>query len=148
MKVEEILETKGGHVVTIGAGTSLLDAVKRLASERIGAMIVSDDGAQIDGIISERDIIRVLANDGHAVLEPDHTVGSAMTKKVRTCSKGETLKSVMDLMTRHRIRHLPVVEDDELIGLISIGDVVKSRLSEMEIEATNLREAYLAHTEH
>lgn len=144
MKVREILAHKGGKVVTIRPDATISTAVHRLALERIGALVVSDDGEAIAGILSERDLIRALAQEGAAILAPDRRVQDLMTTPVRTCRPDDPVKAVMAEMTRHRFRHLPVVEQGGLVGVISIGDVVKSRLDEMELETVVLREAYLA----
>jgi CBS domain-containing protein len=144
MKVQEILDHKGGRVVTIRPDATLATAVHRLALERIGALVVSEDGVNVAGILSERDLIRGLAADGAAILDPDRRVRELMTQGVRTCRPDEPVKAVMAAMTRHRFRHMPVVEGGRLVGLVSIGDVVKTRLDEMELETVVLREAYIA----
>jgi CBS domain-containing protein len=144
MKVQEILAHKGNKVVTIRPDATVSTAVHRMALERIGALVVSEDGRSIQGVLSERDIIRALADEGAEVLAPDRRVRDLMTRGVRTCRPDDTVKAVMAEMTRHRFRHLPVVEGTRLIGLISIGDVVKTRLDEMELETVVLREAYIA----
>ena len=144
MKVREILEQKGRRVVTIRPDATISTAVHRMALERIGALVASEDGAVIAGILSERDVLRGLAQDGAAIMSSDHRVADLMTTGVRTCSPDDAIKAVMAEMTRHRIRHLPVVENGRLAGVISIGDAVKSRLDEMELETVVLREAYIA----
>ena len=144
MKVQEILDHKGGKVVTIRPDATISTAVHRLALERIGALVVSEDGVSIAGILSERDLIRALAEDGAAILGADRHVRDLMTTGVRTCRPDEAVKVVMAAMTRHRFRHMPVVEGGRLVGLVSIGDVVKTRLDEMELETVVLREAYIA----
>jgi CBS domain-containing protein len=144
MKVREILEHKGRRVVTIRPDATISTAVHRLALERIGALVVSEDGGVIAGILSERDIVRALAEDGGAIMGPDRRVADLMTTGVRTCGPDDNVKSLMGDMTRHRVRHIPVVENGRLAGLVSIGDVVKSRLEEMELETVVLREAYIA----
>jgi CBS domain-containing protein len=144
MKVREILEHKGRRVVTIRPDATVSTAVHRLALERIGALVVSEDGGSIAGILSERDIVRALVEDGGAIMGPDRRVADLMTTGVRTCGPDDSVKGVMADMTRHRFRHMPVVEDGRLAGLVSIGDVVKSRLEEMELETVVLREAYIA----
>jgi len=110
--------------------------------ERIGAVIISADGKSIAGILSERDILRALAEHGAGLLALK--AEDLMTREVVTCSREETLQSVMVKMTHRRIRHLPVVEQGELVGIISIGDAVKSRLEEAELETSVLRDSYLA----
>ena len=144
MKVQEILAHKGNKVVTIRPDATVSTAVHRLALERIGALVVSEDGRSIQGVLSERDIIKALAEDGAAILAPDRRVRDLMSRGVRTCRPDDTVKAVMAEMTRHRFRHLPVVEGTRLVGLVSIGDVVKTRLDEMELETVVLREAYIA----
>ena len=144
MKVQEILAHKGNKVVTIRPDATVSTAVHRLALERIGALVVSEDGRSIQGVLSERDIIKALAEDGAAILAPDRRVRDLMTKGARTCRPDDAVKAVMAEMTRHRFRHMPVVEGGRLAGLVSIGDVVKSRLDEMELETVVLREAYIA----
>jgi CBS domain-containing protein len=144
MKVREILERKGDRVITIRPDATLTTAIHRLALERVGALVVSEDGIAISGILSERDIVRALAEDGAGILAPDRRVRDLMTTGVRTCRPDDTIKAAMGEMTRHRFRHLPVIDGGRLVGLVSIGDVVKSRLDEMELETVVLREAYIA----
>ena len=144
MKVRDILEVKGRRVITIRPDATISTAVHRLALERVGALVVSEDGSRIAGILSERDVVRALARDEAAIMGPDHRVADLMTVGVRTCGPDDTVKAVMAEMTRSRIRHLPVVDNGRLTGLISIGDVVKSRLEEMELETLILRDAYIA----
>jgi len=141
MNVEGILRAKGARVATIHPDATVADLVRALREERIGAMVVSDDGHHVDGIVSERDVVRALAERGPAVVGA--RVSKIMTTPVTTCSPSDPVKTLMELMTRHRIRHLPVVERNVLAGIVSIGDVVKNRLDEMETEASVLREAYL-----
>ena len=144
MKVHEILAHKGGKVITIRPDATIATAVHRLALERVGALVVSEDGVAIAGILSERDLIQGLADEGAAILAPDRHVRDLMTRSVRTCRPDDTVKGVMTEMTRHRFRHMPVVEGSRLVGIVSIGDVVKTRLDEMELETVVLREAYIA----
>jgi len=141
MDVQGILRLKGTAVVTIRPDDTIGHLVDGLARERIGAMVVSDDGRTIQGVISERDVVRGLADRGAAVLQL--AVRDLMTRQVVTCAPTDSVKQVMAAMTRGRMRHLPVVEDGRLAGIISIGDVVKNRLDEMATEANVLREAYL-----
>lgn len=142
MDVNGILRAKGARVVTIEPGATVEALVRGLREERIGAMVVSRDGRTIEGIVSERDVVRALADRGAAVL--GDRVADIMTVSVATCGPNDPVKHVMSEMTRRRIRHLPVVDGGVLAGLVSIGDVVKNRLEEMETEANVLREAYLA----
>jgi CBS domain-containing protein len=136
MTVKSILDRKGIDVATIEPSADLASAVKQLAAHRIGALVVIGSDQRIAGIISERDIIRELADRSAAALE----VGHVMTRKIVTCSRAETISSVMDLMTAGKLRHLPVVEEGRLIGIVSIGDVVKYRVHEIESESATLRD--------
>ena len=137
MNVQSILGTKGAAVVTITDGVSLADAAMTLRDNSIGALVVSNDGQHIDGILSERDVVRALANHGASVL--GRPVSSAMSKDVVTCRADDAVESLMLSMTERRIRHLPVVDDDGLLGgVISIGDVVKARLGQLEAENQQL----------
>ena len=142
MKVSDILGSKGNAVTTIRPEAKISTVVRRLKLEGIGAMVVSEDSVQVVGIISERDIVRGLAEDGADLLEK--RVLDLMTSPVKTCTLDANIKEIMAVMTRSRIRHLPVVEDSRLVGIISIGDVVKNRLEEVELEADVLRDAYIA----
>jgi CBS domain-containing protein len=144
MKVREILEAKGRRVVTIRPDATIATAVHRLALERIGALVVSEDGSSVAGILSERDIVRALAQEGAEIMGTSQRVADVMTTGVATCSMDDNIKAVMAEMTRRRFRHLPVIENGRLAGIVSIGDVVKSRLGEMELETVMLREAYIA----
>ena len=141
MKVEAILKAKGQRVVTVTAETPLAMVAHKLRRERIGAMPVSSDGDHVAGIISERDIVWGLAEHGPEIL--DWPASRLMTHPVKTCTPNDTIKSVMAEMTRSRLRHLPVVEGGRLAGIVSIGDVVKNRLDELEMEAAVMRDAYL-----
>ena len=141
MKVEGILSKKGRAVETIRPEVGVVHAVHRLSSLGIGALVVSSDGVRMDGVISERDVVTGLARNGPRLL--DMTVNEVMARRVPTCSPDDTLKEVMAQMTRTRQRHIPVVRDGRLEGLVSIGDVVKDRLEELELEADVLREGYV-----
>ena len=141
MSVEAILRAKGAAVVTIRPDATIGDLVNGLRDQRIGAMVVSEDGHSLLGIISERDVVRGLADVGPRVL--DAPVAKLMTREVISCSPRDTVKHVMAEMTKRRIRHLPVVADGVLCGIVSIGDVVKNRLEELETETNVLREVYL-----
>ena len=138
MKVEAMLAEKGTRVATVRPDATAATVVSLLKLEGIGALVVSDDGKSIQGIISERDIVRGLAEHGAPLL--DMSVSELMTSSVKTCRQDANVTDVMIEMTRSRIRHLPVVEDGELCGLISIGDVVKNRLEELETETHVLRD--------
>ncbi|HEX3538014.1 MAG TPA: CBS domain-containing protein [Stellaceae bacterium] len=137
MNVETILRNKGNRVTTIRSDASIADAVQILRQYGIGALVVSDDGERVDGILSERDIVAALADDGALLLA--RPVAELMTRAVLTCSLQDTVAELMSEMTNRRIRHFPVVEDGKLCGMISIGDVVKNRLDEIEFEASSLR---------
>ena len=144
MNVDGILRAKGETVVTIGPDHTVGDLVRGLREERIGAMVVSEDGRSVLGIISERDVVRGLAERGPGIL--DVKVSELMTRDVVSCAPQDTVKQVMAEMTRRRIRHLPVIAEGVLFGIVSIGDVVKNRLEEMETETNVLREVYIART--
>jgi len=137
MTVRAILDTKGHHVQSVEPGTKLADAIKLLSQRRIGAVLVLSQG-RIEGILSERDIVRVLGERGASVLE--EPVSSAMTRKVVSCREKDTVSEMMEVMTNGKFRHLPVVEDGRVVGLISIGDIVKWRVGEYEREQEALRE--------
>jgi CBS domain-containing protein len=141
MNVETILRAKGRDVATIEPDATIESAVRLLASRRIGALIVSEDGRRVDGIVSERDIVQGLADHGPGLLE--RRIEDVMTRRVHTCSPEDTVEELMGRMTERRIRHLPVVEAGALCGIVSIGDVVKNRLEEVEYEASSLR-SYVA----
>ena len=138
MTVKAILSTKGSDVFTIEPTATLETAVEILAERRIGALIVLGADRRVIGILSERDIVRALAKDGTAVLK--ETLSQVMTRKVHTCTSDETVSAIMERMTTGKFRHIPVVEQDRLVGLVSIGDVVKHRLMEMERESAALRD--------
>lgn len=141
MNVAAILKTKGNAVETTRPDASVSQACTQLNERGIGALVVSADGKQVNGIISERDVLRHLARAGAGIL--DLRVADIMVETVVTCTREDNIAQLMEVMTDHRIRHLPVVEDDELIGLVSIGDVVKHRIRETEQEAEALK-AYIA----
>ncbi len=137
MNVEAILRSKGRSVATIRPDVTIAAAVHELKTRGIGALLVSDDGKRFAGIISERDIVHALAEHGAALLTM--TVDRLMTRKVITCVPEDTVSELMARMTQHRFRHLPVVKDGVLIGIVSIGDLVKNRIEEVEFEADSLR---------
>ncbi len=137
MNVDAILRHKGSTVVTIRPDTTVGEAVEILRRKGIGALVVSEDGAAVDGILSERDIIHALA-DHHAEIL-DATVDRLMTRRVFTCTPRDSIGELMAQMTERRIRHIPVLRNDALVGIVSIGDVVKHRLDEIEWEANSLR---------
>jgi CBS domain-containing protein len=138
MKVKDILRQKGSEVATIASTATLAEAAQALSTRRIGALVVSDDGMHIVGILSERDIVRCLAEEGAGALE--HQVSAAMTADVQTCTSDDSLDELARTMTEGRFRHLPVVEGGEMAGLVSIGDVVKRRVEQLEQEAQALTE--------
>jgi CBS domain-containing protein len=136
-KVSSVLRHKGHHVVTVRPDQTVLSVAKMLTVNRIGAAPVTNDEGRLVGIISERDIVRGLSENGAAVLTlPTELL---MTREVTTCSPEEPLVDLMGVMTNQRIRHLPVVVDERLHGIVSIGDVVKQRLDEVQFEVEELR---------
>ena len=137
MNVDAILRAKGDTVTLVTPQASITEAVAMLRREGIGALVVSRDGAAVDGILSERDVIHGLARLGPQLL--DAKVEQLMTRRVFTCTPRDSIADLMAEMTKRRIRHIPVVQDGELAGIISIGDVVKARLDEMEYENSSLR---------
>ena len=143
MNVAAILRHKGRAVTTAGPDTTLLEIANRLAAKRIGAIVIVDARGEVAGIVSERDIIRALAEQGVACLK--RPVSETMTKHVVTCQEADTLDELMAMMTARRFRHLPVVTDGGLVGIISIGDVVKHHVAEVEMEATAMRD-YITHS--
>ena len=144
MNVQSIIGTKGIEVATIAQTANLGDVVRTLGEHRIGALVVSGDGRVIEGIISERDIVGAASRSGAAALEA--SVGSVMSTDVITCSLGDGVDRLMSLMTDRRIRHLPVVDDHgHLAGIVSIGDVVKARLTELEHENRALADYISGH---
>lgn len=143
MRIKDILATKGGHVHTALPWTTIAQAVTRLDDARVGALLVCDADRRIRGIFSERDVARGLAQHGTALL--DMVVEEVMTRNVRTCTPDETIAVAMAAMTKHRFRHLPVVDRGALVGLVSIGDLVKHRVHEIELENGVLRDSFIAH---
>jgi CBS domain-containing protein len=138
MRVSAILSAKGSNVATIAPGAPITEAVNELRVRGVGALVVSGDGRRIEGILSERDVVRRLAERGDSVLQDP--VSAVMTAEVRTCSPDDSCETLAWLMTEHRHRHLPVVVDDQLVGIISIGDVVKARLSQLEDETRQMQD--------
>ncbi len=138
MYVRDVLAVKGRNVVTIEPATTLAAAANILAQNRIGALVVTGAGGRIVGILSERDIVQALAARGAKAL--DAPASEFMTRKVATCGVADTISSIMERMTEGKFRHVPVVEQGQLTGIISIGDVVKHRLMEMEQEQAALRD--------
>jgi CBS domain-containing protein len=137
MTVRSILNTKGHQIMSVEPDAKLSTAIKLLGEKRIGAVLVMNQG-RIEGILSERDIVRVLGGRGAAVME--EPVSNVMTRKVVSCKETDTVAEIMEMMTTGKFRHLPVVENGRVVGLISIGDVVKWRVREYETEQEALRD--------
>ena len=144
MLVQQILGSKAsGGVLSVKPTDSVSDAIKLLSEKRIGSVVVSTNGESLDGILSERDVVRELGRRGAAVLaEP---VSALMTAKIVTCSETDTADQILQMMTDGRFRHLPVMREGKMIGLISIGDVVKARLSELSMEKNALEGMIMGH---
>lgn len=136
MKIEDVVRAKGTDVVTIQPAATVKQLVDLLAEHNIGAVVVSNDGRHIDGIVSERDVVRRLASAGSSVL--DAAVSEIMTKTVKTCVPSDSIEDTAREMTYSRIRHLPVVVDGELRAVVSIGDVVKYRIDQLTDERNHL----------
>lgn len=141
MTVKAILDAKGSDVVTIEPTADIAGAAQLLAEHRIGALLVHGPDRRVAGILSERDIVRALAERGTAALQ--EPVGQVMTRKVVTCTPSDTVATIMEQMTEGKFRHVPVLDDGRLAGVISIGDVVKYRLHEIENESAALRDYIL-----
>ena len=141
MSVKTILERKGRQVETVGASASVKEAADRMREKKIAALVVTD-GAAIEGLISEREIVHALSQHGSALMS--RKVRDVMTKNVVTVEPEDSVKHAMALMTRYRTRHLPVIRDCGIAGIVSIGDVVKHRLDDLELETNVLRDAYIA----
>jgi CBS domain-containing protein len=138
MHVGAVIKRKGTNIVTVAPDQSIAEVVGLLSTNRIGAVLVVDSQGDIAGIISERDIVHGLSQHGVKVM--DMKVGALMTRDVQRCDPHDTIANIMGVMTQRRIRHIPVVENGKLVGIISIGDVVKQRLDETEMEVETLRE--------
>ena len=141
MHVETILQAKGSLVYTLPETASLADAVSLLNTHNIGALVVTGAGDEVAGILSERDIVRQLGKE--AAISMVQPVSAIMTRSAVTCGRDTEIAEIMDLMTEHRVRHIPVMEGRDLVGIISIGDVVKAKIEEIEHDAEALRE-YIA----
>lgn len=141
MKIETILEAKGSAVHRVRTSDSIADAIKLLNHHNIGVVVVVDSNDAIAGILSERDVVRNMADDGSAIMQA--RVSTCMTANPVTCTPDSTVDELMQLMTHKRIRHVPVIEHGRIAGLISIGDVVKRKIEEAEEEAAAMRE-YIA----
>jgi CBS domain-containing protein len=144
MKVHQILKSKADvGVMTIAPDATVADAAAQLSARKIGSLVVSDDGKKAMGILSERDIVREVGKRGAGCLT--EAVSEMMTKKLVTCDTHETADAVLQTMTNGRFRHMPVVEDGQMVGLITIGDVVKARLSELAMEKDALEGMIMGH---
>lgn len=141
MKVESILSAKGHSVVTVKAEDPVSKLVATLAARGIGAVVVADADGGVSGIMTERDVVRVIASDGREAL--DRPVGDFMTRKVVTATPNDTLDFLSERMTRGKFRHVPIMENSRLVGIVSIGDVVKFRIESIEAEASAMRD-YIA----
>ena len=138
MNVKTILAAKGGDTISIEPTATLAAAAKLLNKHRIGAVVIRGAGGRLSGILSERDIVRALAESGAAAL--DFPVGQVMTRNVMTCGENDSIAELMERMTAGKFRHLPVLKADQLIGVISIGDIVKMRVQEIESDAAAMRD--------
>lgn len=138
IRVSVILERKGNNVVTIRPDAMLLAAAEAMSKNNIGALVVSSDGQSVEGVVSERDLVRELARLGTGAVK--RTVADVMSADVTTCHPDATVDELMSTMTQHRIRHVPILVDGALAGIVSIGDVVKMRLDELEVEKDSLQQ--------
>lgn len=144
MLVAQILKTKADDgVVSVPVNTPIAEVARILSTRKIGTVVISDDGKTVQGIASERDIVNAIGRHGEAGLHA--AIGAIMTTPVQTCARADSALSVIERMTAGRFRHLPVVEDGEMVGLISIGDVVKARLSELSVEKDALESMIKGH---
>ena len=141
MHVQAIIGNKGSQIVSIGSQATILEACRLLAEHRIGAVLILD-GERVAGVFSERDVVRALAQHGESALQIPLT--EVMSRNVLTCKPEDSIDDVMAVMTARRVRHLPVLADGKLAGIVSIGDVVKHRLDEAALEVDSLREYVLA----
>ncbi|HEY0299733.1 MAG TPA: CBS domain-containing protein [Rhizomicrobium sp.] len=138
MNVKAILAAKGGDIYSIEPAADLAAAAKLLSTHRIGAIVIRGAGGRLAGILSERDIVRAVSEQGAAALTV--SVGQVMTRNVTTCGENDSIADIMERMTAGKFRHLPVLRDGQLIGVVSIGDVVKQRVEEIEHDAEALRD--------
>lgn len=138
MTVQSILDGKGGGVISVSPEESVTSLVKVLSDARVGAAIVMDDSGRLVGIVSERDVVRVLGKQGLSAMELK--VSEVMTAKVKTCTPEDSIDTLMARMTAGRFRHMPVLSDGRVVGVVSIGDVVKRRLNDLEFEAEQLKQ--------
>jgi len=137
MNIAQILKAKGRAVATVRPDATLFDIINRLTQKKIGAIVVVGDNGEVVGIVSERDIIRRLAERGEGALK--ESVSQSMTSSVISCHETSTIDEIMELMTQGRFRHVPVIEDGALVGIVSIGDIVKNHIAEVEMEVTAMR---------
>ena len=138
MNVKTILAAKGDNVVTIEPTANLAAAAKLLSTHRIGAVVINGAGGRLAGILSERDIVRAVSDHGADALTL--SVGQVMTRNVMTCGEDDSIADIMEKMTSGKFRHLPVLNNGKLVGVVSIGDVVKQRVGEIERETEEIRE--------
>jgi CBS domain-containing protein len=136
MLIASVLRAKGTFVDTIEPDRTVADLLDELGRHNVGALVVTADGLAIDGVVSERDVARHMSREGSQLLE--RPVSAIMTQNVRTCTSNDSVEDVMRVMTRERIRHVPVVDQGKLVGIVSIGDVVKNRVDELEGERDDL----------
>ena len=142
MNIDSVLQKKGRRVLTIPPETPVPDLCQKMRIHGVGAMVVSRDGNHLDGVVAERDVVLAVAQHGEQALRMN--VSQIMTRAPMTVTPTDTIKHAMSVMTNQRVRHLPVIDDGQLAGLISIGDIVKDRLEEAELETHVLRDVYLA----
>lgn len=138
MRIADVVKRKGSEVVTVSPQATVAELLALLSEHGIGAVVVSDDGAAVHGIVSERDVVRHLHTDGAALL--DSPVRAIMTADVHTCTPEDSLEDMASRMTERRIRHVPVVVDDGLAAIVSIGDIVKFRIDTLQAERDQLRD--------
>lgn len=136
MRISDVIRRKGDVVVTLGSDATVLRLLEVLEEHHIGAVVVSDDGSTVAGIVSERDVVRHLHTDGVAVL--DETLAAIMTSDVHTCAPDDNIEDLAQVMTDRRFRHIPVVSDGALVAIVSIGDLVKGRIDELKTERDHL----------
>lgn len=141
MNVTGVLNKKGSAVLTVLQTAPISEAIEKMHREKVGALVVSHDGKTLQGIVSERDVLAALATVGAALM--NLKVEDIMTRRVKYCAPDDSLKQVMSIMTQRRFRHMPVMDDDGLCGIVSIGDVVKQRLEEAELETNVAREVLI-----
>ncbi|MBM6401483.1 CBS domain-containing protein [Phycicoccus sonneratiae] len=138
MRIADVVKRKGGDVVTVRPDATVVELLALLSEHRIGAVVVSDDGEGVHGIVSERDVVRHLHTDGAGLLEAP--VRQIMTAEVHTCTPEDSLEDMASRMTERRIRHVPVLQDDRLAAIVSIGDIVKFRIDTLQAERDQLRD--------